>query len=280
MVLFTLVMLYPTVQAFLISLQQYSLIRGVPSTFVGLANYGRALHDPTFWRSLANSAVYLVATVPVQIVGGLVLATALNGRFRGRVVFRLLLFVPVVISWVVVSLLFRYLFETDSGFVNFLVTDVTGLTQERIDWFGDRWTAMAAISVLGIWKGVGWTMIIFLAALQSVPAELKEAAAVDGAGRWQAFRAVSLPAIRRTLTFVTIMLVIGAFNVFISVQLMTDGGPADKTQVPLTYLYREAFNFLDFGYGSAIAFLLTVIVFGFSVGQYWFGRRDEREGAR
>jgi multiple sugar transport system permease protein len=120
---------------------------------------------------------------------------------------------------------------------------------------------MLAVSALGIWKGVGWSMMIFLAALQAVPKDLLEAAEVDGAGAWRRFRTVTLPAIWPATTFVTVMLVIGGFNVFISVLLITNGGPADSTQVLLTYMYKQAFTNLDFGYGSAIATLLTIGVF-------------------
>ena len=126
---------------------------------------------------------------------------------------------------------------------------------------------MVAISALGVWKGIGWSMMIFLAALQGVSRDLEEAATVDGAGRWRRFRAVTLPAIWPALAFVTVMLVIGGFNVFTSVLLMTGGGPADQTQVLLTYMYQQAFKYLDFGYGSAVAVLLTVLVFVLSVVQ-------------
>ncbi|MGD2052303.1 MAG: sugar ABC transporter permease, partial [Acidimicrobiia bacterium] len=156
--------------------------------------------------------------------------------------------------------------------------DVTGVISEPISWLGSRWTALVAICALGVWKGVGWAMLIFLAALQAVPVELHEAAAVDGAGGWQRLRNVTLPSIRRTLTFVTVLSIIGGFNVFISVYLMTGGGPADQTQVPITYLYRQAFSFLDFGYGSAISFMLTVLVFGVATAQLWLGNRTESEG--
>ena len=132
---------------------------------------------------------------------------------------------------------------------------------------------MLVLSLLGIWKGVGWAMVIFLGALQGVPRELREAAAVDGAKAWARFRAVSLPAIRPVIAFVTILLVIGGFNVFISVYLVTQGGPLDQTQVLLTYMYREAFSYLDFGYGSALAFILTLIVFVLALVQLRLFRR-------
>lgn len=275
---FTLVMLYPTVHAFVISLHEWSVVPGGRSEFVGIANYITAASDPVFWRAMANGGVYMLATVPLQVVLGLICAVALHDRIRGRALFRVLIYLPVISSWVVVSLLFRYLFGTDSGAVNFLLTDVAGLSPQPIDWFAGRWTALAAISVLGVWKGVGWAMLIILAALQAVPAELHEAAAVDGAGAIRRFTSVTIPSIRRTLGFLTILLVIGGFNVFVSVRLMTDGGPADLTQVPLTYLYRQAFNFLDFGYGSAIAFVLTALVFALSTAQLWLGRRTDTGG--
>lgn len=219
----------------------------------------------------------MLATVPLQAGLGLVCAVALNAKLRGRAMFRVLIYIPVISSWVVVSLLFRYLFGSDSGAVNYLLTNVFHSTSNRIDWLGGRWTALIAICLLGLWKGIGWAMLIFLAALQSVPTDLQEAAAVDGANAWRRFLAVTLPSIRRTITFVTTLLIIGGFNVFISVRLMTDGGPGDQTQVPLTYLYRQAFNFLDFGYGSAIAFMLTSLVFVISIGQLWVTSRRNSE---
>jgi multiple sugar transport system permease protein len=182
----------------------------------------------------------------------------------------------VVSSWVVVSLLFQYLFA-DSGLVNWMLHDVTHLTSHDTSWLSGRWTGMVAISALGVWKGIGWSMMIFLAALQGVPRELLESAAVDGAGPWQRFRAVTLPAIWPAGAFVTIMLVIGGFNVFISVILMTGGGPADSTQVLLTYMYKQAFTNLDFGYGATIAVLLTLGVFLLSAIQLRLFRGDSEE---
>src|SRR5213080_2957643 len=134
---------------------------------------------------------------------------------------------------------------------------------------------MTAIGILGIWKGIGWSMVIFLAALQGVPRELYEAAAVDGAGSWRSFRGITLPTLLPVVTFVTVMLVIGGFNVFISVFLITNGGPLDEAQVLLTYMYRQAFTFLDFGYGSAISFTLTLIVAVLSLIQMRLFRRRE-----
>jgi multiple sugar transport system permease protein len=272
-VLFAVVILYPIGRALQISLHEWAIAPGVPSEFVGVDNYTRAIHDPVFWRALVNTGFYMVVTVPVQIALGLTVAVLLDARMPARTFFRTLYYLPVITSWVVVSLLFRYLFLTDGGLVNWTLTDGLHLTDQNISWLGGRWTALTVISILGIWKGIGWSMIIFLAALQGVPRELKEAAAVDGANAWRRFRAVSLPAIRPVVAFVTILLVIGGFNVFTSVFLITGGGPNDETQVLLTYMYRQAFTFLDFGYASSISFILTGIVFVLSLVQLRLFRR-------
>ena len=172
--LFALVILYPIARAFQISLYNWSIAPGQASTWLGLHNYNRALHDPIFWRALVNTAFYMAVTTPVQVVLGLAVAVLLDARMPARGLFRALYYLPVVTSWVVVSLLFRYLFMTDGGLVNWL-------TGQHVDWLGSRWTAMTVVSILGVWKGIGWSMVIFLAALQGVPQELKEAAMVDGA---------------------------------------------------------------------------------------------------
>ena len=271
--LFALTILYPILRAFQISLFHWSVVPGGASDFLGLKNYQHALHDPVFWRALANTGFYMLITVPSQIVLGLLAAVLLDARMPARALYRTLYYLPVVTSWVVVSLVFRYLFITQGGLVNWILHDNLHLVPHNINWLGARWTAMTALGILGTWKGVGWSMVIFLAALQGVPKVLHEAAAVDGARAWGRFRAVSLPAIRPVVAFVTVLLVIGGFNVFISVYLMTGGGPVDQTQVLLSYMYRQAFSFLDFGYGSAISFLLTLLVFAISLVQLRLFRR-------
>jgi len=263
-VLFVVAILYPMVQAFQISLYDWKIIAGATSTFIGLDNYIRAFNDPVFWLSLSNSGIYMAFTVPFEIAFGLGVALLLKQSSPTQTFFRVLYYLPVVTSWVVVSLLFKYLFA-DQGLINFTLSDLLQVSDGNISWLSQRWTALAAICALGIWKGIGWSMMIFLAALQGVPQALTEAAIIDGANRWQRFLSVTVPAIWPAVIFVTVMLVIGGFNVFISVLVMTGGGPAGSTQVLLTYMYLQAFTYLDFGYGSAIAVILTFIVFVFSV---------------
>lgn len=260
MLLFGLFILYPIAQAVQISFYDWNILRGAASEFIGLDNYLRAMQDDRFWLSLGNSGIYMLFTVPPQIVLGLAVAMLLRSKAPAQPLFRVLYYLPVVTSWVVVSLLFKYLFA-DEGLINFTLGDLLHLTDGSTSWLSQRWTAMIAICALGVWKGVGWSMMIFLAALQGVPKSLEEAATVDGAGWWQRFRVVTLPAIWPAMIFVTVMLVIGGFNVFTSVLLMTGGGPGGQTEVLLTYMYRQAFSDLDFSYGSALAVILTIIVF-------------------
>jgi multiple sugar transport system permease protein len=262
--LFALLILYPMVRAFQMSLYDWQIVAGAASKFIGLDNYVKAYHDPIFWRALVNSGAYMLLTVPAEVVLGLAVALLLRAKASGSVAFRVLFYLPVVTSWVVVSLLFQYMFA-DGGLVNYGLHGLLHVTGHDVSWLSNRWPALVAISVLGVWKGIGWSMMIFVAALQGVPRELEESAAVDGANAWHRFRAVTLPAIWPAMLFVVVMLVIGGFNVFTSVLLMTNGGPADQTQVLLTYMYKQAFSYLDFGYGSAIAVVLTVLVFMLSM---------------
>jgi len=264
--IFAALILFPMVQAVLMSLYDVKVVAGAINAFVGLANYARALTDEHLWLSLSNSGLYMVLTVPPQIAFGLAIALLLQKTSPAQPFFRVLYYLPVVTSWVVVTLLFKYLFA-DRGLINYLL----GL---QVSWLSDRWTALVAISALGIWKGIGWSMMIFIAALQGVPAGLIEAAKIDGANPWQRFTNVTIPAIWPTIAFVIIMLVIGGLNVFTSVQAMTDGGPGGSTDVVLTYMYRQTFTFLDFGYGSTIAVLLTALVFALSAIQLRFFRNE------
>ena len=262
--IYAVLILFPIAQAARMSFFDWNVVAGAASRFIGFDNYVRAFGDSHFWLSFQNSGIYMLFTVPPQIILGLFIASLLKRKSPTQPLFRVLFYLPVITSWVVVSLLFKYLFA-DDGLINFTLNDFLHLMHGNISWLSGRWTALVAICALGVWKGIGWSMMIFLAALQGVPQALEEAATMDGAGRWQRFRAVTIPAIWPSILFVAVMLVIGGFNVFTSVLLMTGGAPGGETDVLLTYMYDQAFKYLDFGYGSAIAMILTVIVFVISV---------------
>jgi multiple sugar transport system permease protein len=269
--LFVVWTLYPLLFSFAMSFAQWNLIK--PSQFVGLENYVRALRDPIFWLALRNTLFYTLVTVPGQMLLGLGIALLLDRPLRGRAFFRTIYYIPVVTSWVVVSLIFTYLYNGQAGLINWLLRDGLHLIDKNINWLGEPFTANLAIASLGIWKGLGWTMVIFLAGLQSVPAELYEAAAIDGAGAWQRLRYITLPLIRQTTMFILVLLTIGGFQVFISVYVMTGGKPLHRTDVLLTYMYSNAFEFLDLGYGSALSYMFALLVFTLSMIQIRLLRR-------
>ncbi len=209
---------------------------------------------------MRNTALYAVVTVAGQMIIGLTLAFLVNRVAIGKRFFRTVYYLPVVTSWVVVSFLFVYLFSPgDAGLINFILTKLGTITRP-ISWLATADTAWIAIYSLGIWKGIGWAMVIFLAALQGIPPELYEAAAIDGASEWQRIRYMTLPLIQRTLFFVLIALMIGGFQVFLSVLLITGGGPLHRTEVALTYMFDEAFGNLHFGYGAALSYILAVVI--------------------
>ncbi|MCA9926605.1 MAG: sugar ABC transporter permease [Anaerolineales bacterium] len=267
--------IYPIVKAFQMSFYEWSIMPGTENEFVGLANYGRALADPIVGLSLRNTIVYTLVTVVGQMVLALLAALLLNHIVRGKIFFRTLYYLPVVTSWVIVSLLFKYLFQSPNGLVNHVLENILHVIDDPIPWLRVAKTAMVPIWSLGIWKGVGWSMVIFLAALQTIPSELYEVAAIDGAGIWQRFTHITLPLIRPTLVFTLVMLMIGGFNVFISVALITNGGPLQRTEVMLSYMYHQAFDFLDFGYGAALSFILAIIIVTVSFLQIRFLREPE-----
>jgi multiple sugar transport system permease protein len=271
---FATFMLYPLAKAIQISFYHWQLAPGRESQFIGLSNYAAVLHDPISWIALRNTIIYAVGTVPAQIALGLLVASLLDSITRLRVFFRTLYYLPVITSWVVVSILFKHLFSSDAGFANYVLHDVLHVLPGYVGWLQDVPSALFVIALLGVWKGTGWSMLIFLAALQSIPKETREAAEVDGAGPIRAYTRVVLPMLRPVVLFVMVLLVIGSFNVFISVYLMTGGGPIHQTEVLLSYMYHQAFDFLDFGFGAALSNLLAILIIGLSLLQIRFLRRE------
>lgn len=255
-------LVYPTLKAFQISLYDWKLMPGQVSELVGLKNYVQALHDELFWLSLKNTVLYAIVTVIYQLLLGLIVALILDQVTKGRIVFRTIYYLPVVTSWVVVSLLFKYLFNSSSsGLINYLLVDILHVLPNYVPWLNEPQTAFIAIYSVGVWKGVGWAMVIFLAALQSIPEEYKDAAAIDGANGWQITVLIMLPLLIPTIVLTLIMLTIGAFQVYIQVALITGGGPLHRTEVLLSYMYDKAFGDLQFGYASALSYILIVIIF-------------------
>ncbi|HLN60641.1 MAG TPA: sugar ABC transporter permease [Symbiobacteriaceae bacterium] len=272
LLLFALFVFWPLLQGLRISFYQWSIMPGAEQKFVGLANYKKAFTDPVVRVAIRNTLLYVLVTVPGQMIIGLLVATGLNAAIRGKVFWRSLYYIPVLTSWVVVSYMFKYLFSGGGAPVNYIFKDVLHILPTYINWLQNEWTAQVPINLLGIWKGIGWTMVMFLAGLQGIPKELYEAAAIDGANRSRMFRHVTMPLLRPVILFVLVLLTIGGFGVFISVQLLTGGGPMNKTQVMISYMYDTGFKYFDFGYGFALAALMGVLIFAISFIQFKFVR--------
>jgi len=275
LILYIVFLIYPILKAFQISFYEWSIMPGELNKFVGLANYVRAYSDPIVGLSLRNTIIYTIVTVPGQMILALLIALLLNNITKGKIFFRTVYYIPVVTSWVVVSLLFKYLFQSPKGIINYMLVNVLHVIQKPVPWLQVASTAFIPVLALGIWKGIGWTMVIFLAALQTIPPELYEVAEIDGANGWQKLIKITLPLIRPTLVFTLVMLMIGGFNVFLSVVLITDGGPLRKTEVILSYMYHQAFDYLDFGYGAALSFILALIIVTISFLQIRFLRKPK-----
>lgn len=278
--LFVLFFLGPMAYSLRISFFDWQIAHPEESVFIGLDNYLRALNDPIFQRAVLNTVSFTVITVAVKMVLGLGLALLLNEKLRSIGLFRLTYYFPVITSIVIVSLLFQFLFSGQGGLVNYLLRDVLHLIDKNILWLADPVLTMVPINVLDIWKGVGWAAIIYLAGLQSIPEELYEAAAVDGTGTWARFRYLTLPLLRPTTTFLLVVLVIGGLNAYIPFQLITTAG--GRAQLPethsvLTLMQKSAIRDLEFGYGAAISYLLTIAVFAVSVLQLRLLRQRHQE---
>jgi multiple sugar transport system permease protein len=274
--LYLLWMLYPLIYELYISFFDWKIIPGQQSTFIGFENYQKALNDAAFWLSLRNTFQYTAVTVVGQLVLSLAAALLLHRVVVGKRIFRAIYYLPVVTAWVVVSFLFEFIFSSSpAGLINYLLVNILHVASDPISWIGNPNTAWIIIYALGIWKGVGWGMVIFLAALQGIPTELYEAAAIDGADEWRQFTRITLPLIRRTTSFVVVALIIGGFQVFISVFLITGGGPLHRTEVLLSYMYNQSFKKLSFGYGAALSYILTAIVVLISFVQMRFFNRAE-----
>jgi multiple sugar transport system permease protein len=268
-------MVGPMVYSFRISFYDWKIVDPAESTWVGVENYARALSNPIFRRAVLNTLVYAVVTVPGQMIVGLIVAILLNQDIRNRAFFRVVYYLPVITSWVIVSLLFEYMFSGQAGLVNYILRDVLHVIPKNILWLADPVLAFVPIHLLGIWKGVGWTAVIFLAGLQAIPEHLYEAAEVDGASPAARFFNITLPLLRPTILFLVVVLTIGALNAYISNLLITNGGdPLDLTHFILTLMYEATFDRLDFGYGSAISYLLTIFVFVISVVQIRLLRQE------
>jgi multiple sugar transport system permease protein len=240
--------------------------------FVGLANFRELLGDGLFWTTLRNTAVY-VAYVPITMAAAIGLALLLNQRRRGIKVLRAIVFLPFVTSMVAIAIVWQWMFNADFGLVNYAL-HLVGLP--AVDWLGNPRFALLSIICVTVWTQVGYQMLIFLAGLQGIPQAYHDAALVDGAGPWQRFRHITLPLLRPVILFVLVTGIIAGFQVFTLVYMMTEGGPLHSTDVLVYRIYQTAWEFLRFGYASAMALILFAILLVVTVIQFrLLGKRIE-----
>jgi multiple sugar transport system permease protein len=267
LVLVSVFVLYPMLFTVRIALSEYQIVLGtIP--FLGLGNFIRIFSDSNsrFWYALRNNLLYGIATTPFIIIFGMVLAYLINNLRRGATFFKLALYLPVITSWVIVSLVFTYIFNSsDRGLLNHLLVDVLRLRSDYVPWLLREWTGNFAIWIMGAWKNSGWAMIIYLAALQGISPALYEAASLDGAGLAAKVWHIVLPSLRPTTFYVLVNMIIGSFNVFIQVMLLTGGGPNGRTSVLQYMLYDEAFNKFEFGTASAVGMMSAAFIAAITV---------------
>ena len=274
-ILFLVFLAFPIGASFALSFTSFGLRdlqNPIGATFVGLDNYVALFADPMFWTSLFNTVYFVVVGVPLTLIFGLLIANALNrGITRFRTAYRVGYYIPVITSIVAIAVVWRFLLNPDVGLINMTLA-AFGIQGPA--WLADPVLAMPSIIAMAVWRNLGFAMIVFLAGLQAIPAVLYEAASIDGAGRWQTFKSVTLPMLKPTILFMTVITTIGYLQLFEEPFVMTGGGPLDKTLSVTMYMYQQGFTFFHQGYASAIAYVLFVIVAIVAFLQFKFLRSD------
>ena len=274
-ILFLVFLAFPIAASFALSFTSFGLRdlqNPIGATFVGVDNYIALFADETFWTSLFNTVYFVVVGVPLTLILGLLIANALNrGITRFRTVYRVGYYIPVITSIVAIAVVWRFLLNPDYGLINMMLA-AFGIQGPA--WLADPALAMPSIIAMAVWRNLGFAMIVFLAGLQAIPVTLYEAASIDGAGRWQAFKSVTLPLLKPTILFMTVITTIGYLQLFEEPFVMTGGGPLDSTLSVTMYMYQQGFAFFHQGYASAIAYVLFVIVAIVAFLQFKFLRSD------
>ncbi|WP_240415402.1 carbohydrate ABC transporter permease [Paenibacillus periandrae] len=265
---FAAILMVPLFQAFYMSLTDWPLLG--EAKFIGFDNYVNILSDHDFWVVLGNTFYFAAGLVPLNIAIALLFAVLLAKSMPGISWFRTAIFVPVMTSLIVWSIVWKYMFATDSGFIN-QILQLIGI--EGPAWLYNPQLAMPAVIITSVLKNVGLNMVLFIAALQQVPVHLYEAAKIDGANRFTQFIRVTIPLITPTLFLTIIMTVIGSMKVFGQIYVMTQGGPGSSTKVMVYYIWEKAFKLFEFGYASALAYILFFLIMAFTLIQWTLRKR-------
>lgn len=251
-------LVYPLIYSLIVSLYNWDRI-SAEKTFIGLGNYIQFFTDPMSLLILKNNLLWMVFTLIFPTSIGLILAIVLDKQIRGRIIFRSIFYLPAILPMVSVGLIWAWIYNPFFGVINALLRAV-GLASWAHGWLAEAGTALSAVMITSLWKNVGLPMILFLAGLQSIPKELYEAAQIDGTNRFQSFRYITIPSLRETFIIVFSLLVVSGLKVFDLIYVMTWGGPGRKTQVLATWMYFNTFIYHHAGYGSAIAWIMTIVI--------------------
>lgn len=263
-VLLSIFLVYPIFQSVYYSLFSWKGF-GPAVDFIGLDNFKHILTDRIFLKSVGNGLLIVVLSLTIQLPLSLVLALMVGRNLRGRAFFRMIFFIPYVLSEVITGIIWLILYNPDPayGFINALLTRIPGFEPQA--WLGDTRTVMLALFVVVTWKYFGFHMLLYLAGLQSIPPEIEEAALIDGVNERQMITYITIPLIRSTIRTSVYLSVLGSLQVFALVWIMTKGGPVNASEVMSTYMYRFTFERFEFGYGSAVAIVMLLISLIFSL---------------
>ncbi|MBN1190573.1 MAG: sugar ABC transporter permease [Dehalococcoidales bacterium] len=260
--------MWPFIYSIYLSFTSWDLMGA--KNFVGIDNYRALAGDPLFWKSLRNTLLWLVFTVPLGVILSLALALAINSTNRLKEFLRVTYFLPVITPIAAVSLVWSYLYQPNFGFFN-LILSLMGINGP--DWLLDPNTALISVGIMSLWHRVGFNMVVYLAALQTIPQSYYEAASIDGASVWRKIRSITLPMLKPVTLFVIIMSSIQAFGSFTEIYIMTEGGPMRATTFLSYYLYELGFTKLQMGYASSIAIILFVLMFGLTMFLFYLMNR-------
>ena len=273
LLVFSVFLLYPLLKGFYMSLYDWNAFAPSQSEFILFDNYLRMLQDPTFWKAVRATVFFVVLTVPTLVVLGLAIALGVNRDLKGKRFLRTVFFSPYVLTVSVVALVWAELYAPDYGPINYYLEF---LVSNPPSWLNSFTFAMPAVALATIWWTVGFNFVILLAARQGVPERLYEAARIDGASTWRAFKDITLPQMRSAIMFVTTVQFIASFQIFGQVYIMTNGGPGNSTQTLVMYLFRMAFREQEFGYGAAIGYFLFFVLVAVSLVNYKFIGNDNQ----
>lgn len=272
LLLFSVFTVFSVGYAFYLSFHEWNILEPA-KPFVGFDNYARLFDDGRFHEAILNTVYYTAVSVPLTILLGLAVALLLNNQIRARGLFRTFFYLPVVTPLVIASIIWKWVYNGDYGLANYYLMQLN-IIDEPLLWLADPNLAMPSVIITSVWKGVGFAMVVYLAGLQSIPEDYYDAAKIDGATGWRRLRDITVPLLSSTTLFLLVISILGSFQVFTQIFIMTNGGPLGRTRTIVWYIYQTAFKDFNMGYAAAMAFALFAMMLVFTLLQFRFLRRE------